>query len=121
MALSKFYCEYCQGEVRPKDKLCPHCGRFFTDVKCPRCEYTGNVREFINGCPSCGYLASGVEDGSQKGFSFFKSDEPAEGSGRGGGSPIDSKAAYYSKPVFWVIMSVLGIGFFVLLYLYFTL
>ncbi|MEM5947821.1 zinc ribbon domain-containing protein [Spirochaetia bacterium 38H-sp] len=121
MALSKFYCEYCQKEVRPKDRVCPHCGRFFTDVKCPRCEYTGDVKEFVNGCPSCGYLTAGTDDKNtgQRGFSFFKADSPQHS-----GKKIDladEKIAYYSRPVFWIIMGFLGIGFFVLLYLYLTL
>jgi len=51
-----FYCENCKKEVSAKDKICPHCGRFFSDVRCPRCNYSGDVDEFSFGCPKCGYM-----------------------------------------------------------------
>ncbi|EFW39430.1 double zinc ribbon domain-containing protein [Treponema phagedenis] len=50
-----FFCENCGGTVRRDTKVCPHCGRFFASVRCPRCNYTGNADEFREGCPSCGY------------------------------------------------------------------
>ena len=51
-----FYCENCKKKVSAKDKICPGCGKFFTDVRCPRCGHSGNVDEFLLGCPQCGYL-----------------------------------------------------------------
>jgi len=51
-----FYCENCKKEVSAKDKICPHCGKFFTDVRCPRCNHSGDVNDFSFGCPQCGYL-----------------------------------------------------------------
>ena len=68
MPIPKFFCENCKREVSSKDKICPYCGRFFNDVRCPRCNFTGKAREFYNGCPSCGYLknasnaAAGIGD-----------------------------------------------------------
>jgi len=58
MPSPKFYCENCKKEVSSRDKICPHCGRFFSDVRCPRCNFVGKAGEFLNGCPTCGYLRS---------------------------------------------------------------
>jgi predicted RNA-binding Zn-ribbon protein involved in translation (DUF1610 family) len=51
-----FYCENCKQEVSSTDKVCPKCGRFFTDVRCPRCNHSGAAESFHMGCPKCGYL-----------------------------------------------------------------
>lgn len=52
---AKFFCENCGSEV-PKDaKMCRHCGRFFSSVRCPVCGTTGSNQKFANGCPNCGY------------------------------------------------------------------
>ena len=51
----KFFCEYCNNEVRQDAIMCPHCGRFFSSVRCPECGFTGTHKEFKNGCPECGY------------------------------------------------------------------
>lgn len=37
-------------------KRCPRCGKNFTSVKCPRCSFQGEVADFADGCPACGYL-----------------------------------------------------------------
>ncbi|MCQ2591637.1 MAG: zinc ribbon domain-containing protein [Treponema sp.] len=55
---AKFFCENCGNEVRSKDKVCTHCGKFFSSVKCPSCGKIGNTEEFVNGCPDCGYAVS---------------------------------------------------------------
>ncbi len=55
----KYYCETCGNKV-PKDvDICPHCGRYFTAVKCPVCGYEGNANTFVTGCPRCSHLADG--------------------------------------------------------------
>lgn len=59
---ARFFCENCKHEVKPNSKVCPHCGRFFTAVKCPACGFTGDGKLFALGCPNCGY--SGVTGGS---------------------------------------------------------
>ena len=51
-----FYCENCQKEVSANDKVCPNCSKFFTDVRCPRCNHSGDVDDFSIGCPKCGYM-----------------------------------------------------------------
>jgi len=51
-----FHCDYCGEAVSPDEERCPNCGRFFKAVKCPVCSYTGKGKEFVKGCPSCGYL-----------------------------------------------------------------
>lgn len=52
---AKFFCENCGEEVPEKAKICTHCGKFFTNVRCPKCGHQGNHRDFSNGCPNCGY------------------------------------------------------------------
>ncbi len=52
---AKFFCENCDNEVRSDAMVCPHCGRFFAAVRCPSCEHTGTNKDFLNGCPACGY------------------------------------------------------------------
>jgi RNA polymerase subunit RPABC4/transcription elongation factor Spt4 len=54
----RFFCDNCEYEVGSDLKTCPHCGRFFTSVRCPVCSYSGPEKIFINGCPLCGYSAS---------------------------------------------------------------
>lgn len=51
----KFFCEHCGEQVPRNAKVCPHCGSFFVNVRCPSCEFVGVERDFVNGCPKCGY------------------------------------------------------------------
>jgi hypothetical protein len=53
----RFYCESCGKQVAPDVSSCPHCGMPFYAVKCPSCGHTGRAVDFVDGCPSCGYLA----------------------------------------------------------------
>jgi predicted RNA-binding Zn-ribbon protein involved in translation (DUF1610 family) len=53
----KFYCDNCGTEVEQNASECPKCGRGFTSVRCPVCNFVGEVGLFDNGCPSCGYSA----------------------------------------------------------------
>lgn len=52
---AKFYCESCGSEVAQNAKFCSTCGKFFTFVRCPSCQFTGDAKKFTNGCPKCGY------------------------------------------------------------------
>lgn len=52
---AKFFCENCGAEVSRNAKVCRHCGRFFSSVRCPQCGKTGTPEEFSKGCPACGY------------------------------------------------------------------
>jgi len=52
---ARFFCENCRKEVRWDAKVCPHCGRFFSSVRCPSCGFVGESRLFVWGCPNCGY------------------------------------------------------------------
>ena len=51
----RFFCDNCGYEVGSDVKACPYCGRFFSSVRCPSCDYSGTDRMFQNGCPMCGY------------------------------------------------------------------
>jgi hypothetical protein len=55
MSTIRFYCEKCGKNVKPKDKICPSCGGFFSQVRCPQCSFQGDVQDFMQGCPICGY------------------------------------------------------------------
>ena len=43
--------------VPPNTDRCPHCGKYFKGVRCPECFYVGVSSDFVNGCPSCGFLS----------------------------------------------------------------
>ena len=58
-----FYCEFCGSLVRPGDRICPHCGSFFGQVRCPACHFEGEAKLFHLGCPVCGF-AQGKLQGS---------------------------------------------------------
>ncbi len=59
---NRFYCENCKNEVKANARVCPHCGRWFTAVKCPQCSYTAGGEEFVRGCPRCGYNGKDLRD-----------------------------------------------------------
>lgn len=64
---AKFFCENCGAEVPPNAKMCRHCGRFFTSVRCPACGATGTTKQFEKGCPVCGYaVGKGKLSASEK-------------------------------------------------------
>ncbi|MBQ9206678.1 MAG: zinc ribbon domain-containing protein [Treponema sp.] len=52
---AKFFCENCGAEVPQNARVCKHCGKFFSSVRCPVCGETGTPGKFTNGCPKCGY------------------------------------------------------------------
>jgi len=54
----RFFCESCGSEVAKNARICPHCGRFFSSVKCPKCGHVGKADDFASGCPVCGYALS---------------------------------------------------------------
>jgi hypothetical protein len=53
-----FFCENCGSPVPRDAKKCPTCGRFFANVRCPSCNFTGPESLFSEGCPICGYSSS---------------------------------------------------------------
>lgn len=57
----KYFCENCGEEVNAKARFCPHCGKFFSSVRCPNCGHTGSVDSFKKGCPACHYAISEEE------------------------------------------------------------
>jgi DNA-directed RNA polymerase subunit RPC12/RpoP len=52
----RYFCESCGKEVPRRSLRCPHCGKYFSSVQCPRCGHKGEGRDFDAGCPACGYL-----------------------------------------------------------------
>ncbi|GEM_PF-795670 len=53
-----FYCETCGHKVGAYEDECPNCGMPFYGVRCPRCGFNGKARQFVRGCPQCGYKAA---------------------------------------------------------------
>jgi predicted amidophosphoribosyltransferase len=51
----RFFCDNCGEEVGRNDKTCPHCGRFFASIRCPKCGFSADDASFKKGCPACGY------------------------------------------------------------------
>ena len=58
----EFVCQNCGKTVPANKDKCPHCGRFFKGVRCPKCFYVGETEDFTKGCPSCGYLGDESEN-----------------------------------------------------------
>jgi uncharacterized membrane protein YvbJ len=55
--MPRFFCDNCGAEVDRNARSCTQCGRFFAQVRCPSCGFTGEEESFARGCPSCGYSA----------------------------------------------------------------
>ena len=113
MQRRRFFCENCGEEVKPTAKVCPKCGAFFTNVRCPRCSFTGKAHEFSMGCPVCGYLGS-IQAPPRDGASHMGF-EHKTGSGR--------PAKKREKPwwLFFMIMVALVLSFVVLSVIYMRL
>jgi ssDNA-binding Zn-finger/Zn-ribbon topoisomerase 1 len=60
-----FFCESCSALVPPFAERCPRCGKFFDSVKCPKCLFSGSVKDFLNGCPACSYLSAPAAEGKK--------------------------------------------------------
>jgi hypothetical protein len=67
-----FFCEHCGTPVPIRAKTCPHCGRYFNAVKCPRCSFVGSPGLFEDGCPQCGYLSDNKDTGSSRADNRFQ-------------------------------------------------
>jgi len=51
----QFFCESCGIEVPRDAESCPNCGKRFASVRCPACDFVGDVAIFKDGCPVCDY------------------------------------------------------------------
>ncbi len=124
---SRFYCENCGKEVRASAKVCPHCGRFFSAVRCPVCGFTGESRQFLQGCPSCGYAgATGQADRPDAGFEVYDVESISGRAGRGGGR--GSRGAAGRPPsrgappwIYWLTLALLGVFFVIMAVIYMRL
>ncbi len=67
---AKFYCEFCNTEVKANAKSCSNCGKIFVSVKCPNCGKIGPQQIFIQGCPICGYASSEGKNKTAGNFKF---------------------------------------------------
>ena len=61
---ARFRCDNCGRHVPLEHDTCPHCGRRFTAVVCPVCNFEGDASLFGNGCPSCGYRGTANRSGA---------------------------------------------------------
>ena len=57
---ARFFCDSCDTEVVGDALFCPKCGKIFSSVRCPACNYSANHSAFIRGCPQCGYAMHGT-------------------------------------------------------------
>lgn len=62
----KYFCEFCGSLVRSGDKICPHCGSFFSQVRCPACQFQGESHLFRDGCPVCGFAGGAAVESAGK-------------------------------------------------------
>lgn len=90
---AKFFCENCGSEVPQNAKMCRHCGRFFSSVRCPSCGTTGSNQKFANGCPNCGYA---VGKGKNYTPSLEKEKKVSRKSKNNFLSAIDSQEKYFN-------------------------
>lgn len=89
---AKFFCENCGAEVPQNAKFCSTCGKFFTFVRCPNCQYTGDAKIFTNGCPECGYAVK-----NKMGMSSGKSSGEASSAPSFFGNPFSEKSGNRSN------------------------
>jgi hypothetical protein len=61
-----FFCDKCGVEVPQDAKTCPGCGRSFSSVRCPACNFVGGADLFAVGCPVCGYSAGSASQPQTK-------------------------------------------------------
>jgi uncharacterized membrane protein YvbJ len=52
---ARFRCDNCGHHVPLHHDTCPHCGKRFTAVVCPQCDFEGEASLFRKGCPKCGF------------------------------------------------------------------
>ncbi len=106
----KFYCETCGKEVPADVDTCPHCGMPFYAVKCPRCGHTAKAIHFVEGCPSCGYLAESQLQSSPG--QVAPQDSLKGGGTRGAGPPSyqsrQKKSEGLPSWAFFLILLILG-------------
>lgn len=108
----RFFCEFCNKEVRAADKVCPHCGSFFSQVRCQSCAFQGDYRLFVQGCPACGYAAPQTAKG-QGAYGFEKVPWTVE--------ELDGQKKTERKGTpswVWVLLAILAAGLMVFTYLW---
>jgi hypothetical protein len=60
----EYFCENCGSPVSARARRCPHCGKEFLAVRCPKCSFAGKADLFESGCPVCGYQSVLQEAGT---------------------------------------------------------
>lgn len=59
-----YICGNCAKEIDKEDKVCPHCGSRLGYIKCPFCNFKGDVEDFRDDtCPRCGRKKSEIFSG----------------------------------------------------------
>jgi len=61
---ARFRCNNCGRHVPLAHDTCPHCGKRFTAVLCPVCQFEGDDSLFAKGCPRCGYQGGRAGSGA---------------------------------------------------------
>ena len=117
-----FYCENCGRRVGPNARTCPHCGRFFSAVKCPVCNFSGEVSLFMAGCPSCGYTGEHADRKQQ--FEIIDLPLAHSDGSKGGvlrGRDVPRNPTGRPRWLFALTMSILALAFLVLVIIYINL
>lgn len=108
-----FFCETCGHQVGAYEDECPHCGMPFYGVRCPQCGFNGKARQFVNGCPRCGYKAAPSDS-----YEIMNADElEAKQSARATGTTSSEASSLWLLLLVVLLFGILGAAVIVLLLL----
>jgi hypothetical protein len=103
----RYFCDLCGTEVPKNTVRCPSCGRYFTAIQCPRCGFRGEEKDFVQGCPKCGYMKISRPTSDASGGRGARPGRPSKNRGRrkprtsspAGGQPVYREPPAPSAPV----------------------
>lgn len=113
---TRFYCDKCGKEVAFNTEVCPNCGEPFDAVKCPVCNLIGKPSQFMNGCPSCGFMnpRQDLASASPSGESSLKTKKKRPGSPGKHKKPVFTIPAYGYRILIALFLGILIILLFLL-------
>lgn len=58
-----YICGKCHKEVEKEAKICKYCGAHLGKIRCPYCNFTGEIEDFKHDtCPKCGKKSKIIYD-----------------------------------------------------------